>query len=140
MSDSRLLYDVWKCLPADLVAVSDQWTYNEIVGVMENTRLLHSELCDLLKMFTLGYSSLLLGFFTSSFISMLLSVYFIVNAKSFAPKISSENGWEKILPLGVHIQIATFLMSITIFVSLINKKVTKGVNRSARPYTFIYIH
>jgi len=123
----QILNDTWKYLPADSVAVSDQWTHNEIVGVMENTWLLHSELCDLLKMFTLGYDSLLLGFFTSSFISMLLSFYFIVNAKSFAPKMSSKNGWENILPLVVHVQIVTFLMSIIIFVSMINKKVTKGV-------------
>eukprot|EP00102_Acyrthosiphon_pisum_P025624 XP_016662834.1 PREDICTED: uncharacterized protein LOC107884679 [Acyrthosiphon pisum] len=43
----QTLNDFWKCLPADLVATSDKWTHIKIVDLMENTRLLHSELCDI---------------------------------------------------------------------------------------------
>ncbi|XP_060872598.1 uncharacterized protein LOC132946570 [Metopolophium dirhodum] len=116
----QTLNDFWKCLPADLVDVPGQWTHIEIMDLMENTRLLHSELCDVLKMFTLGYGPLLLGFFTSSYISLLLSIYFIINKETFfgpSPKL-----WDLIFPLMVHVQIITFLMSIIVFVSFINEK------------------
>lgn len=121
----QTLNDFWKCLPADLVDVSHQWTYIEIVDLMENTRLLHSELCELLKMFTQGYGPLLLGFFTSSFINLLLSIYFIVNNGSLSASHSSINVWEQIIPLIIHVQMVTFLMLIIVFVSFINEKVTQ---------------
>ncbi|XP_050064127.1 uncharacterized protein LOC114127593 [Aphis gossypii] len=118
----QMLNDIWKCLPADLVTVSNQWTYNEIVGAMENTRLLHSELCELLKMFTLGYGPLLLCFFTSSFICMLLSFYFFINIRSIIVIQSTKTDLSRIISLIVHVQIVMFLMSVTIFVSMINVK------------------
>jgi len=121
----QTLNDFWKCLPADLVDVSHQWTHIEIVDLMENTRLLHSELCELLKTFTQGYGPLLLGFFTSSFINLLLSIYFIVNNGSLSTSHSSINVWVQIIPLIIHVQMVTFLMLIIVFVSFINEKVTQ---------------
>jgi len=121
----QTLNDFWKCLPADLVDVSHKWTHIEIVDLMENTRLLHSELCELLKTFTQGYGPLLLGFFTSSFINLLLSIYFIVNNGSLSASHSSINVWEQIIPLIIHVQMVTFLMLIIVFVSFINEKVTQ---------------
>ncbi|XP_060847330.1 uncharacterized protein LOC132926921 [Rhopalosiphum padi] len=118
----QTLNDFWKCLPTDLVDVSRQWTHTEIVDFMENTRLLHSELCGLLKTFTRGYGSLLLGFFASSFINLLLSVYFIVNNGPLPASHSSANVWEQIIPLIIHVQMVTFLMFIIVFVSFINEK------------------
>lgn len=110
---------------------------------MENTRLVHSELCELLKMFTLGYGPLLLGFFVFSYISLLITIYYIINKDSFFS--SSENAWELILPLIIHEQIVMFLMSIIIFVSFINEKVTQSANQPTHlhiffNYAFIYIH
>ncbi|XP_025207309.1 uncharacterized protein LOC112603100 [Melanaphis sacchari] len=118
----QTLNDIWKCLPADLVVVFDKWTHDEIVDVMENTRLLHSELCELLKMFTLGYGPLLLSFFTFDFINMLLSFYFIINSEALASIHLTKNSWENIMPLMIHIQILTFLMSIIVFVSFLNEQ------------------
>lgn len=129
----QTLNDIWKCLPADLVAVSDQWTHNEIVGAMENTRLLHSELCELLKMFTLGYGPLLLCFFTSSFLCMLLSFYFVINIGSIIVIQSTKNYLNRIISLIVHVQIVTFLMFVIIFVSMINQKV---INSSTSTYFY----
>ncbi|CAI6375564.1 unnamed protein product [Macrosiphum euphorbiae] len=116
----QTLNDFWKCLPADLVPIPGQWTHIEIVDLMENTRLLHSELCELLKMLSLSYGPLLLGFFTSSYIGLLISVYYIVNKETFFSQ--SSNSWEHILPLIIHLQILMFLMSIIVFVSFINEK------------------
>ncbi|KAE9525421.1 hypothetical protein AGLY_014221 [Aphis glycines] len=113
----QTLNDFWKCLPADLVDVSHQWTHIEIVDLMENTRLLHSELCELLKTFNQGYGPLLLGFFTSSFINLLL-----INNGLLSVSHSSINVWEQIIPLIIHVQMVTFLMLIIVFVSFINEK------------------
>jgi len=120
----QILNDFWKCLPEDLVDVTGQWTHTEIVELMEHTRLLHSELCELLNMFTLGYGPLLLCFFSTSFINLIVTVYLIVNNKALS--IISTTILEGILiPLVIHAQIITFLMSIIIFVSFINEKVTQ---------------
>lgn len=123
----QTLNDIWKCIPIDLINVSGQWTHNEIVNVMENTRLLHSELCELLKMFSLGYGSLLLGFFSFSYINILLSIYFIINSYDITSSNYSKSVIELILSLMIHVQIVTFLMSIIIFVSLIDEKVIQWV-------------
>jgi len=119
----QTLNDLWKCLPADLVPVFDQLTHIEIVNLMENTRLLHSELCELLKMFTLSHGPLLLGFFLTSFINMILAIYLIVNSDVVSIFNSNTNIWDQLLPLIVNVQIVMFLMSIIVFVSLINEKV-----------------
>jgi len=118
----QTLNDLWKCLPADLVPISDQWTHIEIVVFMENTRLLHAELCDLLKMFTLGYGRMLLVLFIFSFINMIFSIYILINHRALSGSYSTKN-YSQILPLMVNAQIITFLMSIIVFVSFINEKV-----------------
>uniref|UniRef100_A0A2S2NW44 Gustatory receptor n=1 Tax=Schizaphis graminum TaxID=13262 RepID=A0A2S2NW44_SCHGA len=125
----QTLNDVWNCLPADLAVVPGQWTHDRIVDVMENTRLLHSELCGLLKAFTLGYGPMLLGFFSSSFINMLLCVYFIIiNDEESTSSHPTKSFWEKILPLIVHVQIVTFLLSVIVIVSFINDKRLKIIS------------
>ncbi|XP_060856214.1 uncharacterized protein LOC132933956, partial [Metopolophium dirhodum] len=124
----QMLNDIWNCLPADLEATSGQWTHIKIVDLMENTRLLHSELCDLLKMFTLGYGPLLLGLFTTSYINLIIGFYFIVNSEVFPNFHSTKSNWVRLLPLIVHVQIVTFLMSIIVFVSSINEKRLKMIS------------
>jgi len=133
-----MLNDIWKCLPADLIIVPGQWTHDKTVDVMENTRLLHSELCELLKMFTLGYGPMLLGFFSSSFINLLLSFYFIVNNRALTKSLLNKSFLEILIPLMIHAQIVTFLMSIIIFVSIINDKVTKCVFHPGTQLTIFF--
>ncbi|XP_060862487.1 uncharacterized protein LOC132939372 [Metopolophium dirhodum] len=123
----QTLNDLWKCLPADLVPISDQWTHIKIVVFMENMRLLHAELCDLLKMFTLGYGPMLLSFFIFSFINMILSIYLFFNHGILSSSYSTNN-YSQLLPLMVNAQIITFLMSIIVFVSFINEKRLKMIS------------
>lgn len=124
----QMINDVWRCLPAGLVAVSGRWTHNEIVYVMENTRLLHSELCELLKIFTLSYGPILLGFYTSSFSTMIMCVYIVVNNETLPSSPSTRHVWEIniLLPLLFQVQILMFLLSIIVFVSRINDKVIRS--------------
>lgn len=123
----QTLIDLWKCLPADLVPVSSQWTHIEIVDFMENTRMLHSELCELLKMFSLGYGPLLLCFYITGFINLMMSVYFIVNSIKLSNIHSNFIFFDQLLPIIIHSQIVTFLLSIIIFVSFINEKVIQRI-------------
>lgn len=122
----QMVIDLWKCLPPGLVPVSDQWTNEKIVVFMENTRLLHSELSELLKIFTLGYGPMLLSFFTFNFINMLLCIYLVFNNAMLSRSQSNKNALQ-ISALMMHVQIVTFLMSIIVLVSFINEKVTKKV-------------
>ncbi|XP_060855139.1 uncharacterized protein LOC132932794 [Metopolophium dirhodum] len=123
----QTLNDLWKCLPADLVPISDQWTHIKIVVFMENMRLLHAELCDLLKMFTLGYGPMLLSLFIFSFINMILSIY-INFSHILLSSVHSNNHSLQIVALLVHVQIVTFLISIVILVSFINEKRLKMIS------------
>lgn len=120
----QTIIDFWKCLPTELVAVPGRWTQAEIVVLMENTRLLHSELCELSKTFTEGYGLLLSGFYTFSFITMLVGVYFIVNNN---PLSNANNALKLrvVIPFMIHVQIFSFMVSIIVFVSCINDKVRK---------------
>lgn len=118
----QTLIDFWKCLPTELVAVPGQWTNIEIVVLMENIRLLHSELCELSQKFTQGYGTVLLGFYTFSFISMLIGIYFIVNNDPLSRANTSEK-FRVVIPFIVYVQMFTYMVSIIVFVSFINEKV-----------------
>ncbi|KAF0747417.1 Uncharacterized protein FWK35_00016697 [Aphis craccivora] len=86
---------------------------------MENTRLLHSELCELLII----YGLMLLSLFTFNFINMLLCFHFGVISGSLAVRFTTKSVWQKITLLTLQVQSVTFLMSIIISVSIINDKV-----------------
>ncbi|KAL4154210.1 hypothetical protein QTP88_002042 [Uroleucon formosanum] len=118
----QTLNDVWKCLPANLVPISVQWTHIDIVVLMEDMRLLHAELCDLLKMFTLGYGPMLLSFFISSYINMLLSIYIFIQNDEVNHFRITERVYKQMLTLSIYAQSFTFLMSIITFISFINEK------------------
>uniref|UniRef100_A0A2S2NAB9 Gustatory receptor n=1 Tax=Schizaphis graminum TaxID=13262 RepID=A0A2S2NAB9_SCHGA len=133
------LNDLWKCLPPGLVAVPGQWTNIEILVLMENTRLMHSELCELLKKFTLGYGLLLLGFYTFSFITMLIGIYFFVNDELLAINQYSGKNYRIVIPILAYIQIFAFLVSIIIFVSSINEKRMK-IMSYLRSYQISNLH
>jgi len=121
----RALNDLWKCLPPKLVAVPGQWTNIEIVVLMENTRLMHTELCELLNYFTRGYGPLLLGFYTFSFIAMLVSIYFIANDGPLTA-VGSVDKHRVLIPLLVHLQLFAFMVyNIIIFVLSVNDEVCK---------------
>jgi len=124
------------------LATSGQWTHIKKVHLMGNTRLLHSELCNSLKMFNLGYGPLILGLFTTSYINFIVGVYFIVNSKVFTSFHSTKNNWVRLLPPIVHVQIVMFLMSIIVFASFINEKVIQNIIQPAHivivDHTFVH--
>ncbi|KAF0737845.1 Gustatory receptor [Aphis craccivora] len=124
------LNDLWKCLPAELVVEHDQWTHIEIVFFMEKTRLLHSELCKLLKKFTIGFGPLLLAFFTFNFISLFVGIFFVVTKiHSRTHESSAAEMWDQIFNVTSHIQIVIFMMSIIVYVSFIEDQIKMFMNQ-----------
>jgi hypothetical protein len=66
---------LWKCLPLGLFALSDGWTISEITMLVERIRLLHAELSELLRLFSLGYGPVLLVYFTFTFAHALIETF-----------------------------------------------------------------
>lgn len=119
-----VLNDFWKCLPAGLVAVPGQCTSSEVAVLMESIRLLHAELCDLLKAFSLGYGPVLLAFFVFCFINMLIHFFFMVCIQLAWPgSNSTENFLRNLIPHLLNVQIVFVMLSIIVTVSLIHEKV-----------------
>lgn len=86
----RMLNSVWQWLPAGLVAVPGGRTYSEITVLVENVRLLHAELCELLRMFSLGFGQVLLGYIAMSYINMVFQ-YFMLMTVARIPPPSNPN-------------------------------------------------
>lgn len=78
----RTLNDIlWKDFPAGLIAVpGGKWTHSEIAVTLENLRLLHVKLSELLDTFNSGFGLLLLGFFVFSCIDLLFLFFFNINS------------------------------------------------------------
>lgn len=66
---------LWKCLPLGLFALSGGWTISEITMLVERIRLLHAELSELLRLFSLGYGPVLLVYFTFTFAHALIETF-----------------------------------------------------------------
>ncbi|KAF0710760.1 Gustatory receptor, partial [Aphis craccivora] len=132
------LNDLWECLPAELVVDHDQWTQNRIVFFMEKTRLLHSELCELLKKFTIGFGLLLLAFFTFSSISLLICIFvFITRLHIIVNEFIAEELFALIFNVVFHTQIFIFMMSIMVYVSFIEEQVSIVIKHNQYPTPLI---
>jgi len=122
----EVLNDFWKCLPDGLVAVSDKWTNSEVAVLMESIRLLHAELCELMRIFSLCYGPVLFFLFLFGYINMIFDFLFLICMRS-TPSDSyyTEDFLRDLIPHLINLQIVFFMVSIVMAVSLINEKVKK---------------
>lgn len=126
----------WKRLPDGLVSVRGEWTQSEIIMLTESIRLLHAELSELLKMFSLGYGPMLLGFFICSFIDMVF-IFYVTLSNTFLTNVSYIDRFFKFIPLSIYkVQTIVCMISIVVAASWINEKVYtwKCI------YDYIFIH
>lgn len=115
--------NLWKRLPDGLMSVPGEWTQSEIVMLTESIRLLHAELSELLKMFSLGYGPMLLGFFVCSFIDMVF-IFYITLGKTVLTNVGHIETFFKFIPLSIYkVQIVVCMISIVVGASWINEKV-----------------
>jgi len=69
---------LWKCLPFGLIALPGGLKTSEIMMLVERIRLLHAELSELLRLFSLSYGPVLLVYFTFSFANVIIDTFFII--------------------------------------------------------------
>jgi hypothetical protein len=119
------LNDLWTRLPVGLIAVPDQRTHIEIAVLIDDIRLLHSELSELIKIFSLGYGPLLVSYFASNFIYTLFSFGLVISHDSFLPPFNVTDNVLRILILYSAIgQSIFFMVLIVVLVSFMNDQVT----------------
>lgn len=127
------LNDIWICLSTGLIAIPGEWSYSEIAMLMENTRLLHADLSELLKIFSLGYGPLLLSFFVFNFINILFYFFVMIKIKFTLPVVNlTENILRQFHPYLVNVHCAICTMTIIVVASRINNKVTIGRYHSCK--------
>ncbi|XP_022179500.1 uncharacterized protein LOC111040078 [Myzus persicae] len=123
----QTINNLWKCLPVGLIAVPGKWTNLEIVMLMENIRMLHAELSEILKIFNLGYGLMLLIFFVFNFIDMMYTFYITIKHE-FVP-LNVLEIIIRSLPLHFFkLQIVIFMLSIIVAASWINEKKKKIIS------------
>jgi hypothetical protein len=120
----QTLLDFFKFLPVES-DFPNEWTHSEIAMSMEKIRILHSELSELLKIFSLSYGPLLLSFFVFNFINLLVQFFLLICLKLPTPNLPSmKASLRTTLPHILNVQIIIFTMSIIVAVSLIHDKVS----------------
>jgi len=120
----QTLLDFFKFLPVES-DFPNEWTHSEIAMSMEKIRILHAELSELIKIFSLSYGPLLLCFFVFNFINLLVQFFLSICLKLPTPNLPSmKASLRPTLPLILNVQIIIFTMSIIVAVSLIHDKVS----------------
>lgn len=120
----QTLNDIWKDLPNGLTAIPGEWTHSELALSLESLRLLHVDLSELLKIFSLGYGPLLIDFFVFGFINILFSFFFMIKINFSLPDVSfTENILRNLIPYVINLQNTICMMSIIVGASHINDTV-----------------
>lgn len=120
----QTLNNVWQCLPTGLVAISGSYTYSEITVMLENIRLLHADLCELLRIFSLGFGQILLGYFVISYINMVYQYFLMVSYKFVTSTFNPiTNVMRNLLPYIMNVQQIMFIMFIIVISTRIIEKV-----------------
>jgi len=119
----QTLNDMWKCLPAGLVAVPGKWTYSEIAAFMDDVRLLYAQLCHLRKTLSSSYSQMVLVLFLMTFINTLFVIFLYVLTKQALKLNSFDNIDTKIVMCIALGQNFYFVISIITATSRVNDKV-----------------
>jgi len=109
----------------DLVTAAGTWTRSEITQLIENVRLLHAKLCELLHTFSLGYGVLMLFYFVFNFLDLLRNFYYLLHVSRYS--LSKTNPHFRnlniILTIIFCLQNVIFVLLLLITVSWINRKV-----------------
>ncbi|XP_025420635.1 uncharacterized protein LOC112690761 [Sipha flava] len=116
----QMLNNLWKLYPIEIFTIPGGWTCSKITMFLEDIRLLHAELSELLKIFSVGYGKMLLGFFVFSYIDILF-LYFLLIHLSLDEQGSISVTVTVLITSGLGKTIA-FIMSIILATSRVNKE------------------
>lgn len=109
------LNKLWKCLPSGLIDLTGRWDSSEITECVERIRLLHAEVSELLRLFSLSNGRVLLIYFSSCVANNILALFFIIVYKDTTVKL----GFVPFVFFVHHIVYIVLVLSITTWV--INK-------------------
>ncbi|XP_026811291.1 uncharacterized protein LOC113552642 [Rhopalosiphum maidis] len=125
-----MLNSLCKRLPDGLVTAADTPTQSEITHLIENIRLLHAELCELLRTFSLGYGVVMLFFFVFNFLDLLRNIYYLLHMSRYSSSKKSVNfsALNIIMIVVFCSQHVIFVLILLITVSWINTKKMKIVS------------
>lgn len=113
----RKLNALWKRLPPGLMVLpGGRWTDPDVAASVECVRLLHAELSDLIRMFSLGYGPVLLMYFSFTFTSTAIDILFIIFFKDFGVKLN-------VIPFIFYTQYVIFVVAILCSASWVIDKV-----------------
>jgi len=91
---------------------------------LDKIRLLHAELSDLLRIFSVGYGQILLGFFVFSYINMLIGFFISIHFDfMLMDKLNFINFLRNVLPHIERLQSVIFILTIIIAASRVHEKV-----------------
>ncbi|XP_029342330.1 uncharacterized protein LOC107884112 [Acyrthosiphon pisum] len=94
-------------------------------GDGQSIRLLHSKLCDMLRVFSSGYGGVLLCYFTFNFFDLLRNFYYLIHVSRYdfsSHPSSYYNTLNVILTVAFCLQSVVFVVCLLIGVSWINEK------------------
>ncbi|XP_022168053.1 uncharacterized protein LOC111032134 [Myzus persicae] len=111
--------------PPGLIGTAGTWPQPEITRLVDRARMLHSELCELLRVFGLGYGGVLLCYFAFNFVDLLRNFYYLLHVSRYNP--SSDVGTNfytlnVVLTVTFFLQNVVFVTCLLITVSWINEK------------------
>lgn len=99
------LNTLWKCLPPGLIDLPGGWTNSEITVLVESVRLLHAELSELLRLFSLGYGPVLLVYLIITFVEAVFDMFLIIVFSDYRVKLN-------FIPYLFYLQYVIYTMSI----------------------------
>lgn len=119
----RTLNNFWTCLQNKIV--SNNFKYLEKFLLMENVRLLHIELYTLVTIFNFSFGLLLLSFYVTSYVNIILQFFLILCfSTELIASISTDNILRHSLFFVINFQCFIFMMFPIIIASSIKKEVT----------------
>lgn len=115
------LNELWRCLPPGLIIHRpDGWTSSETTILVEHIRLLHADLSDLLRLFSLGYGPVLLVYFIFTFFHAVLETFLMAIFRDYKIKIG-------FIPFVFYMQYIINMTSIIWITSWVIEKVRRRI-------------
>ncbi|XP_022181364.1 uncharacterized protein LOC111041404 [Myzus persicae] len=125
----QTLNESWKYLLPGFLPFPGKLTCSITGMTLDKIRLLHAELSDSLRLFSVAFGQILLGFFVFSYIDMLLQFYyFIVFDLTKTEKFSFLNFLRKIVPHIVYLKNVVLVLAIIIAASRVHEKKRKMIS------------
>lgn len=111
------LNELWRCLPTgSIVDLPGGWTSSKTTILVEHIRLLHADLSELMRLFSLGFGPMLLAYFIFTFLHAVLETFLITIFNDYKIKIGY-------IPFVFYIQYIINMTSIIFITSWIIEKV-----------------